>query len=310
MNLLCLLAVFALTATDDTPESRAVAYLTREVPRWATENHCYSCHNNGDAARALYAAGRLVPDRALADTTRWLAHPETWDKNAGDGAAGDKVLARIQFAAALVEALDADRVKDRKPLAQAAQRIAADQQRDGSWKVDAKGAVGSPATYGSCLATYLARRTLQRADPERHRQAIARADHWLRTERVTNVLDAAAVLLALEGSDDADARRQRRDCLDLVRKGQGSDGGWGPFVTSPSEPFDTAVVLLALIQFQDQPEFRTLLRRGRRYLLSVQQKDGSWPATTRPPGADSYAQHISTTAWATLALLRARVDSP
>ncbi|MFO1532763.1 MAG: ArsA-related P-loop ATPase, partial [Thermoplasmatota archaeon] len=33
-------------------------HLAREVPRWSAENHCYSCHHNGDAARALYAAAR------------------------------------------------------------------------------------------------------------------------------------------------------------------------------------------------------------------------------------------------------------
>ena len=45
-------------------EERAVAHLAREVPRWAKKNRCYSCHNNGDAARALYTAvrlGRSVP---------------------------------------------------------------------------------------------------------------------------------------------------------------------------------------------------------------------------------------------------------
>src|SRR5262249_25750881 len=34
-------------------EERAVAYLVREVPLWSQENHCFSCHNNGDGARAL-----------------------------------------------------------------------------------------------------------------------------------------------------------------------------------------------------------------------------------------------------------------
>ena len=37
-------------------ETRAVAFLSREVPRWKRENDCYSCHNNGDAARALIVA--------------------------------------------------------------------------------------------------------------------------------------------------------------------------------------------------------------------------------------------------------------
>ena len=38
-----------------TAESRALAYLASEVPRWSRENKCYSCHNDGDAARAARA---------------------------------------------------------------------------------------------------------------------------------------------------------------------------------------------------------------------------------------------------------------
>lgn len=316
MTAFCLVSAFALlgamTAGDATPERRALAYLSREVPRWAADNKCYSCHNNGDAARALYTAARLshpVPEKSLADTTRWLAQPERWDKNGGNEAASDKGLARIQFAAALVAALDADLLKDRKPLGRAAEAVAKDQTRDGFWKVDAAGTVGSPATYGTCLATHMARRTLLRADPHRFRTATAQADRWFRQVRVASVLDAAAVLLALEGSDDAAARTQRQRCLELVRKGAAREGGWGPYVNSAPEPFDTAVVLLALVQFQEQEEGKSLLRQGRKFLLATQQPDGSWPETTRPAGAESYAQRLSTTGWATLALL-ATAPSP
>src|SRR5947199_9648915 len=100
---------------DDGPEARAIAYLAREVPRWSAENHCFSCHNNGDAARALYAAARLgrpVPREALADTTRWLSKPEAWDDNGGQGPFSDKVLARAEFASALAAAVAAGRVLD------------------------------------------------------------------------------------------------------------------------------------------------------------------------------------------------------
>jgi squalene cyclase len=314
MGPLYLLAALAVPGVADEPaENRALAYLAREVPRWAAANHCYSCHNNGDAARALYVAMRLspqVPDQALADTTRWLAHPERWDRNGGEGAASDKLLARIQFAAALLEALDAGRLTDRRPLVRSADQLARDQRADGSWKVGADGTPGSPATYGTCLATHLARRTLRRADATRFGDAIARADRWLRQVRVVNVLDAAAVVLAVEGADDADARRQRRRCLELIRKGQGEDGGWGPYVASPSEPFDTAVVLLALAPFKEQPAYKYLVRRGRGYLVSTQRHDGSWAETTRPPGAESYAQRLSTAGWATLALLQTSPRTP
>src|ERR1039457_2260423 len=85
----------------------ALAFLSREVPRWPQENHCYSCHNNGDAARALYVAqqrGYTIPAAALTDTTAWLRAPAKWDEIHGAPVASDKKLARIQFAAALSEA--------------------------------------------------------------------------------------------------------------------------------------------------------------------------------------------------------------
>ena len=257
---------FLAAPVADSAEGRALAFLSREVPRWSAENKCYSCHNNGDAARALYAAvrrGHLVPAKVLADTTAWLARPDRWDQNGGDQTVSDKGLARIQFGAAHVAALDANLLKERSALDRAADLVSEFQHKDGSWKVDADGTPGSPTTYGTCLATHMARRTLQRADPQRFRERVARADDWLRKVKVTGVLDAAAVLLALEGSDDPAARLQRRHCLELVRKGENKDGGWGPYVRSPPEPFDTAVVLLALIQFKDQEAYQPLLRRGR-----------------------------------------------
>jgi hypothetical protein len=52
-----------------------------------------------------------------------------------------------------------------------------------------------------------------------------------------------------------------------------------------------------------------MIQRGRAFLLAQQNTDGSWPATTRPSGGDSYAQMMSTTGWATLAVLETREKS-
>jgi hypothetical protein len=289
-----------------TPEAKALAYLAREVPAWSADNKCYSCHNNGDAARALYVATRLghpVPPKALADTTRWLTKPDGWDDNGGDYGTSDKKLARIQFAAALVEAMDAGLVKDREALAKAAALVAARQDKDGSWPIDAEGALGSPTTYGTALATFLARRTLHKAGPKKYAAAIARSDAWFRQVKVENVLDAAAVLLALGKDTDDAAMTQRRHCLALIRKGEAKDGGWGPYLHSAPEAFDTAVVVLALMAQPETDETKALRRRGRAFLIAAQKDDGSWEETTRPAARASYAQRISTTGWATLALL-------
>jgi Squalene-hopene cyclase C-terminal domain len=305
----CLISLaFAGAGLNETPapESRAVAFLSREVPSWSKNNKCFSCHNNGDAARALLQArarSYVVPAKVLDDTTRWLTRPQQWEHNGGDGPSNDKVLARIQFAAALVDAIETGAVKDRQALLEAAALVAAHQEKSGEWKVSAGDIVGSPVTYGSCLATYLCRRTLATADRERFRGAIAAADRWLRTVTVHNVMDAAAVLLALADAADDKVAAQRQRCLQLIRKGEDKDGGWGPYVNSAPESFDTALVLLALARSARTAEVRPMLQRGRNYLIATQKQDGSWPETTRPAGAESYAQRISTTGWALQALL-------
>src|SRR5687767_1042637 len=86
-------------SAPSTAETRAVAFLEREVPRWRREHPCYSCHNNGDAARALIAAARrgLNTPETLADTLKWLSEPRRWDSNAQGGGFEDLTLARIQF---------------------------------------------------------------------------------------------------------------------------------------------------------------------------------------------------------------------
>jgi hypothetical protein len=273
------------------------------VPLWHRENHCYSCHNNGDAARALYEAariGRPVPPEALDDTTRWLVRPEDWDHNGGEGPFSNKRLARLQFASALVAAVEARRTDDRRALVRAAERVAKDQEPEGSWPQDVGGLAGAPATYGRPLATWMARDVLRAADPETFRAAIDRADRWLATLRPESIPDAAAVVLATTDRDQSPARRT---ALDLIRRGQGPDGGWGPFVDAPPEPFDTALAVLALRRSAPTPEARAMARRGRDFLIANQQTDGSWIETTRPAGNQSYAQRLSTAGWATLALL-------
>jgi hypothetical protein len=294
-------------------EARAVRFLTREVPAWSKENGCFSCHNNGDAARALYAAsskGYRVPDHALADTTEWVKLPARWDHNKGDPGFSDKRLADIQFAASLLAAFETGLVKDRRPIEQAARKIAAGQSADGSWKIEAGTALGSPATYGDALATYMALKTLKKAALPKTRDATEKAAAWLHQVSPNNVLTAATLLLAATSGYDQPSPQSRPlkqdQCLKLIRAAQTSDGGWGPYADSPPEAFDTAVVLLALSRLRSEPGVDDLIRRGRGFLTAQQNPDGSWPATTRPSGGDSYAQLMSTTGWATLALLETR----
>ena len=267
---------------DASPEARAIAFLAGEVPRWPVENNCFSCHNNGDAARALYTAvgqDYAVEAEALRDTTAWLQNPAAWDDNA----------LGLEFA---------------------------DQTDAGSWELDTSGSIGSPATYGRALATWAALRALRQADRPDLAPVIARADAWVRDVEVQTVIDAAARVLALGGADDRAALAQRQRCLVLLMEGLAPSGGWGAYLASVVEPFDTALVVLALQPLLGRSELAVpaidagllteMVAGGRAFLLEAQLGDGSWVETTRPAGQQSYAQYISTTAWATLALLATR----
>jgi hypothetical protein len=306
-------------------EQRAVAYLSQEVPDWPRQNNCFSCHNNGDAARALYVARSMshaVPAEALADTNTWLLQPLAWNEAKGDPGFSDLKLARIQFAAALTEAVQTGAIGGRDALATAANGLLEDQENDGSWDVDVPGVVGSPATYGDALGTYMARRTLEAASVARFGEAIARADAWFLTVKPVATVDVAAIALALadrldkreqppQGGTASAARAKFHETIERILGNPSSDGGWGPYPKSPSEPFDTAVALLALkaandLGAADSKTIERAVAEGRAYLVRTQLPAGGWPETTRPSGFQSYAQHISTSGWATLALLKTK----
>jgi len=304
---------------DSSPEVRAIAFLSDEVPRWPAENNCFSCHNNGDAARALYTAvglGYVVEPAALLDTTAWLQNPAAWDDNTLGLEFADTTLARIQFAGALIDAMRAGAINDPAPIVEAAALVAADQAEDGSWPLDASGSIGSPATYGTALATWAAVRVLRQAAGPQLAPAVARAEVWVREVEVRTVIDAAAVVLALAADADPAAVAQRQRCLTLIMEGQAPSGGWGAYLTSAVESFDTALVALALQPLLGRPDLvapaidagtlREAVAGGRAVLIGAQLGDGSWLETTRPAGQQSYAQYISTTGWATLALLATR----
>lgn len=250
----------------------------------------------------------MLDDRQpLADTLAFLRAPAQWDANGPDGPFKDKKLARIQFASALVESSGEPLARNRPALEAASELVAELQQADGSWQTDAEGTIGSPVTYGKPLATYFATGVLGAADAVRYRDAIDKSRQWFKNHPPQNILSAAATLLALRNGTDEKSTMQRATALDLIVRGQSKAGGWGPFVTAPPEVFDTALVLLALRAQQERsPESQARIDRGRKYLLDTQEADGSWPPTTRPPGVESYAQRLSTTGWATQALLVTR----
>ena len=294
--------------------ARGVDYLKVEVPKWKAEHPCYSCHNNGDAARALIVAGAKGHDigTSLDDTLAFLKQPARWDQNKAPSGFDDKTLAKIQFAGALAVAERHGKAAS-TDLEAAAKLLVADQQAGGSWQLDQSQSLGSPATYGTLVATWSARSTLIASGIQPDNFTIVQIDKWIRGLTPENVLDASAIVLALELSSDVMAENLRRNCLSILRTGQAPTGGWGPYVTAAPQVFDTALAVLALSSLEVEPrlarsayrpeELKEAIANGKKFIASQQRPDGSWPETTRPANQESYAQRISTTGWAMLALL-------
>ncbi len=295
--------------------ARGVGYLVKEVPQWKAEHPCYSCHNNGDATRALLVAGARGYDvgTSLDDTLAFLKQPAQWDQNKAPAGFDDKALARVQFASALAVAERFGKAAS-TDLDAAAKLLVADQKADGSWQLDQSHSLGSPATYGEIIATWSARTTLIASGIQPDYFSIVQADRWIRGLTPENVLDASATVLALELSSDVMAENLRRTALSILRQGQSADtGGWGPYVTAAPQVFDTAMAVLALSALEVEPrlarsayrieELKAAIANGKKYLVAQQRPDGSWPETTRPANQESYAQRISTAGWAMLALL-------
>ena len=226
--------------------TRTVAYLRTEVPRWRREHPCYSCHNNGDATRALLAAstrGHAVAD-AIDDTVAWLATPERWDTNARRGESEEQPLARIQFASALAAMLAVGRA-EADALDRAAGLLVVHQEDDGSWRLSDTQMLGGATFYGTSLATGMARRILVRAKTASVRSPLAKASGWLRTSSPITVLDASAVLLGLERDSDPAAASPTTTVTRDPPARPGSRRRLGPYVTSQSERRH-ALALLAL----------------------------------------------------------------
>ena len=294
--------------------TRGVGYLVKEVPKWKAEHPCYSCHNNGDAARALLAAGSKGYDigASLDDTLAFLKQPARWDQNKTPDGFDDKQLARVQFASALALAERHGKAAS-TDVDQAAKLLVRDQKADGSWTLDQSQSIASPATYGTIIATWSARTTLISSGMQPDNFTIVQADRWFRGVAPENVIDASATVLGLDLASDVMAENLRRTCLSIIRNGQAPDGGWGPYVTAKPQVFDTAMAVLALSMLDVEPrlarstyrpeELKEAIAKGKAYLVSQQRGDGSWPETTRPADQESYAQRISTTGWAMLALL-------
>lgn len=293
---------YAQLDPKQTAIDRSLKLLSSEVPGWISENHCASCHNQGDAAIAIIEGSRLDDSSkdSLQSTLDWLAEPSKWSSNRGLPEASDQQLANLQFAGALLAAYRIDRERFQAPIDEAAEILAADQSQEGAWKIVSGGEIASPITHGEILLSGTALRVMQASNFTNKNTHIDRAMKWLERQEPRNTLEAASLVIALPVNS---VKKDR--CISMIVDAQDEEsGGWGPHRNVAPEVFDTALAVLALnLAELKTTQISKAIDRGIEFFVREQNEDGSWQETTRPSGTVSYAHRISTTAWATRALL-------
>lgn len=283
----------------------ALDFLEKQVSSWPAENGCFSCHNNADAALALFKAKRFgwdVDSDSTSSTLDWISSPGRWDKQQGDPNASDQQLADIQFASALVQAVDAGVLPTDKWNPSVARQLVKYQTPNGNWVIEKQDSLGSPAAPGNALATLKAWTYLKHAPIDDTREAIRKASGFLRNMPQESVSQTAAKLL-YNSESGVQADGDVVLGLEYLMRAQTTLGGWGPYPHRPPEVFDTAMALLAMLPHARDERIAMIMNRGLSFLIAEQLPDGSWRETTRPSGEESHAQWVSTSAWATLALL-------
>lgn len=233
----------------------------------------------------------------------WLNQPDEWLKSTSEGVGESPILTYIQFGTARAEAVNAGIMFPApKVETKIFQKLVSTQSEAGFWHLEPEGNVGSPGTYGNALASYQAISLLKSAPSKIYGSTIQRCYHWAAGFEPKATIDVAAIALILSDADSAPWKQRSKTWRLHLLKSQNQDGGWGPFPNRFSEVFDTAIASIALSQRSHIDENRDHLKQARTFLIGTQEEDGGWPETTRPTGGVSYAQHISTTSWALIAL--------
>jgi N-acyl-D-amino-acid deacylase len=195
------------------------------------------------------------------------------------------------------------------------------QLRDGRWRVQT---MRPPIESSDIEVTALAMRSLQLLAPPAWRReygaAVRAAGRWLASAQPRTTEDRAFQLFGLAWSGAGRTLVQKL-ARELIQE-QKADGGWSPIAASgmTSDAYATGQALTALRESGAVAASDGAYARGVRYLLSMQQADGSWYAGTRAVPVQAYFetgfphgrhQFISAAAtnWAVQALIPAADDS-
>ena len=305
--------------------TRALPMLQRSAATFVAERSCVSCHHNALTILTL----RLARRRGFDVDAKTLEEVEA------------RTFRELRSANALDDTVQAANVSDPTPndsyllLAARAAGVPLDLttgvyarriarwQRDGHWITSD---FRPPHSSSVFTATATAIRSMQSYMPEElsaeRDAAIRRARDWLVTATARSTEDAAFRVMGLAWSD-APAAQVGAAGRDLISR-QRRDGGWPQLPRYASDAYSTGEALFALRE-AGVPISDPAWRRGLKFLVSTQARNGTWhvrtrmlsPAEISPPyfetgfpyGKDEFLSYAGS-CWAVMALLAALPEWP
>jgi len=291
---------------------RSLPFIESEGQRWIDEKKCVTCHQVPFMVWALDAAadkGIVTDEQKIAG---WKAWATDWKNLATkeDLENGQQhTLTRHNDPVAQLllgrSARDGDREASWPAIF--AERLAAAQQDDGSWK--AGGQLPSQkrpqreTQEVTTMWSLLALQSFAEADnslPER----FAKGRLWLGDQMEGQSAEWWAAKLLLERCTKN--ARQAIECREELLRRQHDDGGWGWLTAEDSDAFGTGVALYALASDGEAAD-QAAVARARQFLVDGQQETGYWPVNGTKKDKATRVEPTATywgTCWAVIGLAK------
>jgi N-acyl-D-amino-acid deacylase len=294
------------------------------VTNYPKHRDCFSCHHQAMAVLTLTTArkrGFPVQDdllrSILAFSLKTFENRSAIAKGKGVGGGNNSAVYALQTFAAAGHPHD-------KTMAALVEYLLARQRKEGHWTASFQ----RPPTMGSSFTnTGLAIAMLKKYAPpkdykgaaqtqKRIDAALAKGRAWLLTSKPVSTEDRVFHLRGLVEAGCA------KNVVDPARaallKEQRADGSWSQLAGKDGDAYATGTVLAAL-RHAGLEATHDVYKKGIRYLLNTQRKDGSWVVQTRARPLQRYfdngdaggrSQFISyaATGWAVIALLETMPD--
>jgi prenyltransferase/squalene oxidase-like repeat protein len=271
---------------NDTPRysaQRGINWLQPATMKWQKNNKCFGCHIQAQSVMGLAVArrnGYVVNDGVIKELSTF-----TQSQQKPDGSyLREPNEPSTQFAAMGLAYYDEAGSINRDPvLLKTTDWLLAKQKSTGDMPYGDLGCHGDAVVQGPVMATANTLLALKRAYAEtndpRYQQAAERALSWISSVQPVSTQDEVFKILALVKFGGSDQKSTVQSLVERLLAEQRPNGGWRecPDHTDLQEPnpFSTGQVLYAFKQAGVNISSSAFIK-GVKYLMSVQQPDGSW----------------------------------